>query len=310
MSAALTHDHGTRLKSSAFRRFLKSGPGAILFRSSAYHRLLMLRHFIASYYAAWTEPGQFSDVRTCCLFVGHNKSGVSMLGALLDAHPEAIISDEADALEYVQAGFSRDQIFHILLRQSRRELRKGRVTARRLQPYSYLVPGQWQGRYRRLRVIGDSTAGSSTRALGQQPNLLGRIEYTLAGVQVKYIQVIRNPYDPISAMMVRGGRSFENAIATYFSYCETLAALRKQLGAERLFPVRYEDFVQDGRRRLTEVCGFLGLEAEPAYLTACTDILHAAPATSRQWVQWDAAHIDQVAAQIERFDFLHGYSFG
>jgi hypothetical protein len=54
------------------------------------------------------------------MFVGHNKSGTSMVGSLLDAHPEVILSDEADALDYVRAGFSREQIFHILLGQSRR----------------------------------------------------------------------------------------------------------------------------------------------------------------------------------------------
>jgi len=243
------------------------------------------------------------------MFIGHNKSGVSMIGSLLDAHPDVILSDEADALEYVQAGFSRDQIFHILLRQSRREASKGRVTARRLQPYSYQVPEQWQGRYRTLRVVGDSTAGSSTRAFGIQPNLLEALKYTMYGLNIKFIQVIRNPYDPISAMMVRSGRSFENAIETYFSYCETLVKLREQLDASQLLSIRYEDFVRNGKTRLTEICQFLGLRADPEYLNACTGILHDAPETSRQWVKWDAANIGRVAVEINRYDFLHGYSF-
>lgn len=232
-----------------------------------------------------------------------------MIGSLLDAHPDVILSDEADALEYVKAGFSRDQIFHILLRQSRKEASKGRITARRLQPYSYQVPGQWQGRYRTLRVIGDSTAGSSTRALGIQPNLLEQMKETMYGVDLKFIQVIRNPYDPISAMMVRSARSFENAIETYFSYCETLTKLRAQLTPSQLFSVRYEDFVRDGKTKLTEICQFLGLQAEPDYLKACTEILHDVPETSREWVIWDATHIDRVAAEIKRYDFLDGYSF-
>jgi hypothetical protein len=269
----------------------------------------MLRHFISSYYSAMTSPSQFADVRTYCMFVGHNKSGVSMIGSLLDAHPEVILSDEADALEYVRAGFSRDQIFHILLRQSRREARKGRVTARRLRPYSYQVPNQWQGRHHILRVIGDSTAGSSTRAFGAQPGLLEQMKYTMHSVEVKFIQVIRNPYDPISAMMVRSGRSFENAIDTYFSYCETLENLRKQLGPSQLLSIQYEDFVQNGEIRLAEICQFLGLQAPPDYLKACTGILHAVPETSRQWVKWDSIHIERVATEIEHYDFLRGYSF-
>ena len=232
-----------------------------------------------------------------------------MIGSLLDALPEAIVSDEGDGFEYVRAGFSRDQIFHILLRQSRREARKGRVTARRLQPYSYQVPGQWQGHYRALRVIGDSTAGSSTRALGVHPQLLDQLNQTLHDVDVKFIQVIRNPYDPISAMMVRSGRSFENAIETYFSYCKTLTDLRKQIDPTHLLSVRYEDFVRDGESKLAGICEFLGLQAEPDYLKACAGILHAAPETSRQWVKWDAAHIEQVALEMDRYDFLKGYSF-
>jgi hypothetical protein len=306
MSEALTH---TKLKPSALRQFLKKGPGAVIFRSEGYRKLLMLRHFISSYYAAATSPSQFMDVQTYCMFIGHNKSGVSMIGSLLDAHPDVILSDEADALEYVRAGFSRDQIFHILLRQSRNEARKGRVTARRLQPYSYQVPDQWQGRYRTLRVIGDSTAGSSTRTLGLQPNLLEQMKRTMHGVDVKFIQVIRNPYDPISAMMVRSGRSFENAIETYFSYCETLTKLRAQIKPSQLFSIRYEDFVRDGESKLTEICQFLGLQAEPEYLKACTQILHDAPETSRQWVTWDPTHIEQVAVKIQNYDILRGYSF-
>jgi hypothetical protein len=73
--------------------------------------------------------------------------------------------------------------------------------------------------------------------------------------------------------------------------------------------MRYEDFVQNGETKLTEICQFLGLQAEPDYLEACSGILHDAPETSRQWVKWDAGHIDRVAAEIDRYDFLNGYSF-
>jgi hypothetical protein len=57
------------------------------------------------------------------------------------------------------------------------------------------------------------------------------------------------------------------------------------------------------RRRL------IGLQAEPDYLKACTGILHDTPQTSRQWVKWDPDHIERVAAEINHYEFLHGYSF-
>lgn len=296
------------VNSNRFRRFAKQGAGSTLFRSEAYRRLILARNCLSSYVACLTHPSVFKDVETLCLFVGHNKSGTSMVGSLLDAHPEVILADEVHALDYVSAGFSRDQIFHILLKGSRRELLKGRVTARRLTPYSYLVPGQWQGRYSRLRVIGDGAAGSSTRQFSAEPGLLEHLRDVMGTVDVKFIQVIRNPYDPISVMMVRGKRTFENAIEHYFANCETLVDLRKRLNSSSLFAVRYEDFIGQPELHLTQLCRFLGLQASDDYLRACVSILHRSPRQDRQMVQWDANWAGVVKDRIDQYDFLHGYS--
>jgi hypothetical protein len=295
--------------SDQFRHFAKAGLGSGMFRSEVYRKLNTTRRYVLTSYKARANPALFQDVRTFCIFVGHNKSGTSMTGALLDAHPDVILADEEDILQYVPAGFSREQMFHLLLKGSRREAMKGRVTARRLTPYSYLVPGQWQGRYRTLRVIGDSTSGTSTRRFARDPGLLQRLREVMAGVDVKLIQVIRNPYDPISVMMVRGKRSFENAIAHYFTSCETLVEMRKRLDGDQLLAVRYEDFVQRPEQNLTELCRFLGIEAYGEYLSACKRILHRSPNKDRQMVQWDDKWIGVVKDQIERYDFLRGYSF-
>lgn len=232
-----------------------------------------------------------------------------MIGSLLDAHPAVALSDEVDALQYVSAGFSREQLFHIVLRGSRREFIKGRVTARRLQAYSYLVPGQWQGRFDRLKVIGDSTSGSSTRKLAADPELFQRLQTLMGEVNVKFIQVIRNPYDPISAMIVRGKRSFENAIEQYFASCEALARIRGRLDSSNLVSMKYEEFIYDPEINLNKICSFLGVQADGDYLKACTSILYKIPVQSRQLVDWEPEWIEVVRNKIERYDFLQGYSF-
>lgn len=232
-----------------------------------------------------------------------------MIGSLLDAHPEIILSDEAGAIRYVSAGFSRNQIFHLLLRVSRREAMKGRVTARRLTPYSFAVPGQWQGRYATLRVIGDSTTGTSTQRFAREPHLLQRLHQVMEGRQVKFIQVIRNPYDPISYMMVRGKRSFANAIEHYFANCNTLVEMRKSLDPSNLYPVRYEDFIHQPDSHLSQICRFLGVEAGPDYLRSCRGILRQSPDQHRQMVDWNAKWITVVKNKIDQYDFLAGYSF-
>lgn len=294
--------------SDGFRWLVKRGPGRRLFRSEAFRRANVARNHLRTARAARRDPGRFANVRTACFFVGHNKSGTSMLGGLLDAHPRIICSDEVDALQYVDAGFDREQIFHLLEACARTELRKGRVTARRLEPYSYLVPGQWQGRAVSPLVVGDSTSGSSTRRLGASPDLLDRARATFGDVEVRLVQVIRNPFDPISVMMVRGRRTFENAIDHYFTAAETLVRLRERAGPA-LLPVRYEDFVTDPVRQLARVCSFLGASTDAGYLQSCVGIIRREPDRSREMVAWTPEWIEHVERRIARFDFLDGYAY-
>ena len=297
------------LNSDEFRRFAKRGSGAFIFKSNAYRWLSMKRHYLTSYYQSRKAPYHFYDLKTYCTFIGHMKSGGSMIGSLLDAHPNVILADEVYALRYIQAGFKREQVFHILLRASQKELLKGRVTARRLTPYSWLVPGQWQGRFTSLRVIGDSTTGSSTQQLAEMPRLLEKLRKIMQPVNLRFIHVIRNPYDPISIMMVRGKRSFENASEHYFESCKMLLDLHKQLHASELLPVRYEDFVNQPEKSLGAICNFLGLEATPEYLQACANILNKSPEQSRRLVKWEPAWVEEVKTRMAEYDFLAGYSF-
>jgi hypothetical protein len=268
---------------------------------------LVERNRIIAARACRDYPGLFADVRTFCFFVGHNKSGTSLLGGLLDAHPQIVLADEADALQYVEAGFDRDTVFHVLYRSARAEARKGRVTARRLEPYSYLVPGQSQGTSTQPRVVGDSTSGTSTRRLGEHPELLDRLR--AFGTDVRVIQVIRNPFDPIAAMMIRGRRTFDNAIDHYFSACGALDEIRARLGSGELLPMRYEDVVADPASALRGACAFVGVDADAGYVSACTSIIRPEPDRSREWVEWPREHIEAVERRIADFDFLDGYAY-
>jgi hypothetical protein len=297
------------LKSGLFRRAVDSHAGSWLFRSEAYRNLIVAKNFITTYPASRKRPGIYAKVNTFCLFIGHTKSGGTLLASLLDAHPNMIFADEADALRYVAAGFSQAQIYQILLRGSRREAMKGRVTARRLDPYSLAVPDQWQGRYSQLRVIGDSKAGISTRRLGENPKLLEQLGQVMEGVECKFIQVVRNPYDPIAIMMVRGKRSFENAADYYFTDCDILQNLAKQIGPSRLQVVSYEAFVEQPKISLSEICHFLDVEAGEEYLEACASIIYESPEQSRHLVDWDPSWIELVQHKIHRYDFLQGYMF-
>ncbi len=297
------------IDSPAFRRFERQGMGAQLFRSRFFQQASQLKNRLSTTLAVRSQPDLFRDVHTFVLFIGHNKSGTSLVGALLDAHPEVILSDEVGVLNYLLAGFKREQIFHLLLKGSRREALKGRVTARRLTPYSYQVPGQWQGRYTRLRVIGDGKAGTTTQLFARHPDALEHLQKEMSGLNLRFIQTIRNPFDPISVMMVRGKRSFENSIGHYFDRCERLAGLRERIGADHLLAVRYEDFVRAPEAHLERLMSFLGVDAPQGYLDACAGILRPAPDVQRDMVAWQPRWIRLVESSMRKYSFLDGYRF-
>ncbi len=294
--------------SDAFRRFAKRGPGRVVFSSRAYRRANLQRHRLIARRGLRRDPARFRDVRTFCLFIGHTKSGGSMVGGLLDAHPRVVLSDEHDALRYVDAGFDREAIFHLLDRGSQAEARKGRVTARRLEPYSFRVPGQYQGSARAPLVVGDTTAGKTTRRLAADPLALDRVAGLMDDVDVRFVQVVRNPFDPISVMRVRGQRSVADAVDHYFASCDALLELRRRIDPERLLTVRHEDFVLDPRVQLAAVCRFLGIEPDANYLDACASIIGHRETPRQTLVEWSPRWIEDVERRIAQVDFLEGYA--
>src|SRR5213594_4458109 len=107
----------------------------------------------------------FGDLQTYCMFIGYPMSGHSLIGALLDAHPNIVIAHELDVLRHIEEGFNKRQIYDLLLENSQISAEAGRVSGRKSNVYSYAVPNQWQGRFEKLRVIGDKKGGGSTQRL-------------------------------------------------------------------------------------------------------------------------------------------------
>jgi hypothetical protein len=296
------------LNSDMWRTYSKSAHMANLRNSRGFERLDLARRYVLSRYHSTWNRSRYRHVRIVCLEVGHMKSGGTMLGALLDAHPRVAFADETDATRYFAAGFRQGQICYLLEKGARREAMKGRVTARRLEPYSFEIPGQWQGRTIDLDVVGDSKAGITTQRLGADPDLVSRIQHRLDGAELKFFHVVRNPFDPISVMMIRGKRTFNGAIERYFANCAILDELHTRLPANSLHMVRYEDMVDDPEGQLRAACDFLGVEASGEYLAACAAIIVERP-PERTKVEWNESQIERVSAEMAKYPFLAGYAF-
>lgn len=270
----------------------------------------VVKSYIRSYRWAHQKTENFRDLQHYCLFLGHARSGGTLLGALLDAHPNAVIADEVDIFPYIAAGFEREQVFHILLERSQRHATYGHVKAGRDEKqYSYYVPGAWQGRYEKLLVIGNRKAGITTQHLGSDPRGLESLQAMLGDICIKLIVSVRNPYDTISTMSIRSGRDLESWTARYFANSATIRQLRNTVAPENMLELRHEELLRDPGSHLQKMCRFLALPAPESYLRACSAILYRSPAASRQKVAWSPELIRKVQAQIKQYPFLEGYSY-
>ena len=85
--------------------------------------------FAASGWAGFRRRHDFATVRAYVMFVGQPRTGHSLVGALLDAHPNALIAHELDALKYVAAGDDRRRLYVLLVKQERARVAAGHVSS-------------------------------------------------------------------------------------------------------------------------------------------------------------------------------------
>lgn len=174
--------------------------------------------------------------------------------------------------------------------------------------HRYHVPGQWQGRHRHLRVLGDKKGGGTSRQLTQHPDLLDRLRATLR-LPVKLIHVVRHPVDNILAMQKQFGISQQESSDLYFSMAQAVAMLKARLAPGDLHQVRYEDFVADPARHLKDMCSYLGQPADPQYLQACAKIVCPEIGSAHRQAGLPRTLVDGVIRSAARYEFLNTYEY-
>ena len=260
--------------------------------------------FAPSQQEAEKHSAAFDGLEVYCTFIGYPRSGHSIMGSLLDAHPNVIIAHELDALRFLEAGFSNRQLYFLLLENSRLFTQHGRKWG----GYSYAVPGQRQGEFTQLRVIGDNKGGRTTTRIGRDWRLLAKLRDTVR-LKHRFVHVIRNPFDNIATLAMRQTRGdVARAIEQYFFMCRTNQRLRQELGSQ-VKDLHHEEFLSDPVAWLGRLCEFVGVVADQPYSAACSDIVYRIPHKSRHEVAWPRGTREVVDREKEKYEFLRGYSY-
>lgn len=249
-----------------------------------------------------------SHLRHFCLFIGYPYSGHSLVGSIIDAHPNAAISHELHVGKLIKKGYEKERIFSMILLNSIKFAREGRIW----NNYPYLIPGEWNGRYTTLRVIGDKKGAGSSEFFSKKPEIFNTVGL-IFGLSIKYIHVIRNPYDMISTLF----RKIQNpktdniriVIDKFIKRIERTADLKKMIPPEDWHDVYHEQLLSLPDENIISLFRFLDLEAPDGFIENCKKVIYPTPHKSRFDVSWSEADIEYVAQSLMRFDHFSKYSF-
>ena len=270
-------------------------------------------HFKRTLYYYQNKRADFADIDTYCMFLGYPRSSHTLIGAMLDAHPNMMVAHELNVLEMTKKKKSRDWIIASILAQSDWFVNK--INAQ-WTGYSYLIPNQWQGKYQQLKVVGDKKGGVSSRLLAQNPQLIEQLHSVLQ-MNIRLIHVVRNPYDVITTMASwKGEKRIENITEAMLQnqineFFMRVDAVQKAKNNPKypVFDLYNEQLTAQPAQTLQALCAFLGVDAPDNYLKDCASIVFAKSKQSRHSAPWSEQLKQAVLDKMQQYDFLKHYTF-
>ena len=268
------------------------------------------------------------------LIAGYSRSGSTLIGALLNAHPDAVVANEGKVLSNIRlpAGSTKGILVRRILRQERRVCRRSHFYRKIINGTFCRVETGWQSRYARLRLVGNTSTRYNKRRL-LVPGVLDFLRRRL-GCPLRVLLSFRNPYDMVAAWHLRaskrvGGAEVSNHIALrnlrfpeagrsdvaprFFDRLRMesreVSEVLAHLEDDEVLPICHERFVARPKDGLRDVLGFVGLGASDAYLDACAALVEAPPHRTRFKVRWTPAQIAEVDAVVRTCPWFDGYTF-
>lgn len=273
-------------------------------------------------------------IKTFVFFVGHARSGHSIVGSLIDGHPHMAVSHEFDLFTKLSDGSlapTKPEIFNALWHNTRRAVTGFRAASFNGKGYTLFVDGLYQGRYvDHIDVIGDKRGGATTYMLLTQPRKWSTVLNILKSLNVtlKAIHVIRNPYDNIATILMYTSRNDQNFgdvkaknrsyefqseailswIRGYFSYHQAIEKAKKIYNLD-ILQIHSSDLVLDPSSTLVKLCNYLGVTCSNDYLEICSNKIFKSVSRTCHMIKWSDRHINMIQQNIDKYSSLKGYNF-
>ena len=269
------------------------------------------------------------------VFVGYQRSGHTLIGSVMDAHPNMVISNGLFLLRLCafkgvgeRLFENKTHLFNTIYKDSyllsKCGARNGTNTSK---GYSLEVNGQWQGKFSQLRVIGDKAGGSSSLQLRHAKGITCWKDLVdSVGIPIVGIHVVRNPYDMIATNSLYRLSKVKATRASDLVYgklrpglsmlTEEVQRVFKQANSVENFSknspvveIHIEDYIRDPKSAVLKICNGLGLPCPEDYVQDCYNRAYRSVSRSRDLIEWEPEVINSIQENMKKLHFFHGYTF-
>ena len=279
-----------------------------------------------------------NNVKKMLIFAGHQRSCHSIVGSIIDAHPNVIMAPMFNPfVKYLDSPEdlpAKEKLFQYFYDAAQRSMRANGIRNKDNKGYTLTVDGLYQGMFKdKVDVIGSIRAEPNSKIYSQNPeefHTLFDIMHKKVGVPIYVIRVIRNPYDIIATA----------SLYEYYEHPEVLD-LKKQQSEGKLknrvhldeqlekfsrhyfkllngsegvvslgdhhFDISCECLIDDPKQMIMDICDFLQLECSEDYVTKCAAKVFPSTSTTHKIVEWPSDILKYIETSAKGYPYLKKY---
>lgn len=286
-----------------------------------------------------------SRVKKFVLFIGYFRSGHSIVGSLLDAHPNVVVAHELNVIRWLsqldqqnlEVKEVKAELFNELYANSFNNVFTGGKRSENDKGYNLTIKSSWQGRYKeRIDVIGDKNGGGTSRMYrdnAKEFKLAYKRLNQFASIPIRFIHCVRNPFDVISTMMLyrtqrisnqkdlvpnlrkshhmyKNVKELSSAANLFFSLADSVMNIsRSMISGDQLLELHNHELVSHPEETVLKLCQFLNIDCPRDYVKVCAAKVFPKISRSRFTVDWPEEMKKIVQTRLELYPFFKGYSF-
>lgn len=154
-------------------------------------------------------------------------------------------------------------------------------------------------------------------------DILEDIRRTLT-VKLKFIHVIRNPFDNIATKLLRNldvremaeistfkasnATLLDEIIDNFFAKVQSAKRL-KRYGKFEVLDVYSHEVISKPRKILQTLCNFLEVTCYADFVESASKLLYAKPSLTRHAVAWTSKQKAKIMKEMSKYSFLERFSF-